>query len=81
VTGGGGLGDPLQREAIRTQRRSWLAEDPERVRRAYLAGEIDMLDVIRHYGVILDRTDMTVLPETSREFRSMLARRSVPYWN
>lgn len=69
-----------EREYIRANRRAWLAEEPETVRQKYLAGEIDQLDLIRRYGVILDWQTNEFLPETTREFRAMLQKRSVSYW-
>lgn len=69
-----------EREYIRANRRKWLEEDPEKVREMFLKGEIDYLDVIRRYGVILDRRTLKVLPKTTEQFRAMLKRRTVPYW-
>ena len=38
----------------RAARRGWLAEDAEDVARRYRDGELDVLDLVRHYGVIVD---------------------------
>lgn len=69
-----------ERAAIRAQRRAWLEEDPEVVRKKFLDGEIDLLDVIRRYGVILDLANMTVLKRSTQQFRAMLKRRAAAYW-
>jgi N-methylhydantoinase B len=36
--------------------------------------------LVRHYGVILDWGDGTLLPETTKVFREMLQRRTVSKW-
>ncbi len=69
-----------KRKYIRTNRKVWLAEEPAFVREKYLDGEIDQLDLIRRYGVILDWHNNELLPETTREFRAMLQKRSAAYW-
>ncbi len=68
------------RARIRSERESWLAEDPEAVAKRYRDGELDALDLVRHYGVILDWGDGEVLPKTTETFRQMMARRAVPHW-
>ena len=72
---------PQLRQEISAQRKGWLEEDPEIVRQKLLAGEIDRFDVIRRYGVILDWSDLSPLPESTAQFRAMLKRRAVQYWN
>jgi len=69
-----------EREYIRANRKSWLEEDPEIVAEKLKKGEIDILDAIRRYGVIVDRVTLKVLPNTTRQFREMLKRRTVRYW-
>ena len=64
------------RDSIRAQRRSWLAEDPTAVAAQYRAGQTDMLDVVRRYGVLLDWGDGTLLPRSTEPFRKMMHRRS-----
>jgi N-methylhydantoinase B len=71
---------PRLRQEISSQRRDWLEEDPEVVRQKFLAGEIDRLDLIRRYGVILDWSNMQLLPESTAQFRAMLKRRTLGYW-
>ena len=43
-----------ERAQIRANRRGWLATSPEEVARRYRTGDLDRLDVVRQYGVILD---------------------------
>ena len=38
------------------------------------------MDLIRQYGVIVDWGSGKLLPITTRQFRDMLKRRTVPYW-
>jgi N-methylhydantoinase B len=68
------------RGELRSVRRQRLEEDPEQVRERYLRGEIDQLDLVRHYGVILDWATNELLPKSTEQFRAMLARRAVQYW-
>lgn len=69
-----------ERERIRAERRGWLAADPAGVAARFRAGELDVLDLVRRYGVILDWGSGRLLPETTATFRAMLARRAVAYW-
>jgi len=69
-----------ERERIRSQRPSWLEEDPQAVAARYRSGELDALDLVRHYGVILDWGTGDLLPKTTEQFRAMLRRRMVPHW-
>ena len=39
-----------------------------------------MLDLVRHYGVILDWGTGELLPKTTEQFRAMLRRRMAPHW-
>jgi N-methylhydantoinase B len=70
-----------ERERIRSQRRGWLEEDPAGVAARYRAGELGVLDLVRHYGVILDWGTGELLPKTTEQFRAMLRRRTVPHWD
>jgi N-methylhydantoinase B len=69
-----------ERDAIRRDRRGWLAEDAESVATRYRAGELDHLDCIRRYGVILDWGTGELLPKTTGQFRDMFRRRSASHW-
>ena len=62
------------------ERVGWLAEEPESIAERYRAGELDQLDLIRRYGVILDWGTGELLPRTTEQFRAMLQRRMVPHW-
>ncbi len=69
-----------QRAHIRAHRRGWLEEDPERIAAQYRAGEIDLLDVIRRHGVILDWGTGELFVETTRQHREQMVRRSAAHW-
>jgi N-methylhydantoinase B len=69
-----------ERARIRAARRAWLEEDPEAVAARFRAGELDTLDLVRQYGVILDWATSQLLPETTRTYRAMLKRRSAAHW-
>ena len=58
----------------------WLEEDAESVAERYRDGELDVLDLVRHYGVILDWGTGELLPKTTETFRAMLQRRSASHW-
>ncbi|MFC5993147.1 hydantoinase B/oxoprolinase family protein [Pseudonocardia hispaniensis] len=68
------------RASIAAQRRDWLQEDPQEVARRYRAGELDMLDLVRRYGVILDWGTGELYQRTTEQFRELLQRRSAAYW-
>jgi N-methylhydantoinase B len=71
-------------EAARAQmageRVGWLAEDAESVAQRYRDGDLDVLDLVRHYGVILDWGTGELLPNTTETFRAMVQRRSAGHW-
>jgi N-methylhydantoinase B len=69
-----------ERERIRAQRRSWLDEDPEQIARRYREGDLDVLDLIRQYGVIVDWGTGELLPHTTTMFRAMLRQRAIDHW-
>jgi len=69
-----------ERDFIRKNRKAWLQEDPEAVAQMFRDGEIDILDAIRKYGVIINLKNNTLLPKTTRQFREMLQKRMVPHW-
>ena len=70
-----------KRAWIRAHRRAWLEADPEQVAEQYRSGDITMLDVIRRYGVILDWGTGELFPETTRQHRAQMVRRSAAHWN
>lgn len=69
-----------ERARIASHRKAWLEEDPEQVAARYRAHELDMFDLIRQHGVIVDWGSGELLPKTTATFREMLKRRTVPYW-
>jgi N-methylhydantoinase B len=69
-----------ERARVAAHRRAWLDEDPEKIAARYRARELDMFDLIRQYGVIVDWGSGELLANTTSAFRDMLKRRTVPYW-
>ena len=68
------------REDIAANRHGWLEEDPESVVKRYRDGEIDDYDVIRRYGVICNWGTGELLPNSTRDFRAAMKKRSAAYW-
>tara|TARA_Y100000588_G_scaffold86609_1_gene92099 strand:- start:3648 stop:4355 length:708 start_codon:yes stop_codon:yes gene_type:complete len=68
------------RKAITAQRKGWLEKNPEAVAEEFRRGDIDMYDVIRRYGVICDWGTGELLPNSTRDYRASMQRRSVPNW-
>jgi len=69
-----------EREGIRAQRPAWLDEDPEQIARRYRDGELDVLDLVRQYGVIVAWGTGELLPRTTTMFRDMLRQRTADHW-
>lgn len=69
-----------QRDYIRDNRNEWLREDPEDVVARYQSEELDKLDLIRQYGVILDWSTNELLSRTTEQFRKMLQERAESDW-
>lgn len=69
------------RSAIRAERTSWARTDPETVARMYRDGEIDAMDVVRRYAVILDWKTGALLPRTTEQFRERFEIRTVAHWS
>lgn len=69
-----------QREHIRSNRSNWLQEDPETVTEQYRNGELNELDLIRRYGVIVEWATGELLETTTEQFRGMLQERSESAW-
>jgi N-methylhydantoinase B len=69
-----------ERDRIAAERRGELEEDPESVAARYRAGELDVMDLVRRFGVIVEWGDGTLLPNTTAQFRASLARRTVAGW-
>ncbi|MBC3764238.1 hydantoinase B/oxoprolinase family protein [Quadrisphaera oryzae] len=68
------------RAEIAASRRGWLEADPEELAADYRAGKVDMLDMVRRYGVIVDWGTGELLPETTSQFRDNMRRRSAAGW-
>ena len=68
------------RARIAAERVGWLAEDAEGVAKRYRDGDLDVLDLVRQYGVILDWGTGELLPKTTVTFRAMVQRRAVSHW-
>jgi N-methylhydantoinase B len=69
------------RDEIRSLRKGWLEEDPERVLSMWKSGEIDLLDTIRRYAVIIDLATNELLPTTTAQFREVVQSRSASFWD
>jgi N-methylhydantoinase B len=69
-----------ERDRIDLARTGWLNEDANKIAERYRKGELNALDLIRQYGVIVDWGSGKLLENTTRQFREMLKRRTVPYW-
>jgi N-methylhydantoinase B len=69
------------RAHIRQNRVSWARMDPEIVSRMYQNGEIDELDAVRRYAVILDWGTGEIMENSTRQFRESFEKRSVAGWN
>lgn len=70
----------LERQRIATERRGWLEEDPQSVAGRYQAGELDVYDLVRQYGVIVDWGTGELMPKSTQQYREMLKKRSAAYW-
>ncbi len=68
------------RADMRVKRKGWARMEPSEVSRLYKAGEIDALDAVRRYAVILDWESGEVLPKTTEQFRESYEKRTVAHW-
>jgi N-methylhydantoinase B len=69
-----------ERNQIRRERKHWLEVDPMVVEEKYLNGEIDKLDVIRRYGVIIDYGTNKALLNSTAQYRESMRKRSLAFW-
>ncbi|MEW9672526.1 hydantoinase B/oxoprolinase family protein [Ammoniphilus sp. 3BR4] len=69
-----------EREYIRSNRKNWLTTDISEVQKLYDAREIDRLDLIRRYGVVLDDHTGEILPTSTEQYRETLYKRTLQYW-
>ena len=68
------------RAHIRANRVSWARMDPVTVSEMYKNGEINELDAVRRYAVILDWGTGELMPKSTRQFRESFEKRSVAHW-
>jgi len=68
------------RAEIRAERVNWARMDPQKVAELYKSGDIDSLDAVRRYGVILEWETGELLPKTTAQFRETFERRSISHW-
>ena len=66
---------------IASKRRGWLEVDAEAIAARYRAGELNELDLIRQYGVIVDWGSGELFPKTTNQFRDLIKKRASAYWN
>ena len=69
-----------ERARIASERRGWLEADPEEIARRYREGDLDVLDLVRQYAVIVDWGSGELLPNTTQQFRAMVERRAASKW-
>lgn len=69
------------RREIAKARRGWLAEDPVKVAARYRKGEINNMDMVRRYCVIVDWGTGELLPISTDQFRASVNTRSADHWN
>lgn len=68
------------RTEIRAARRGWLTEPAADVAARFRAGELDVLDVVRRYAVVLDWETGEPLMQSTATFRAMVQRRAAAFW-
>jgi N-methylhydantoinase B len=68
-------GTAALRTEIAAARDGWLSEDPTAVAARLRSGEIDLLDAVRRYGVVIDRHTGEALPRSTVQLRAAIARR------
>jgi N-methylhydantoinase B len=73
-------GTEAARAEQRQTRRARLVEPAEEVARKFRAGVLSVLDVVRHYAVILDWSTGEVLETTTSQFREMFHKRTAAHW-
>ncbi|HWK21888.1 MAG TPA: hydantoinase B/oxoprolinase family protein [Ureibacillus sp.] len=70
----------IERDYIKNNRKKWLTTDPLEVEKLYESGEIDKMDVIRRYGVVMDYTTNKALIKSTQEYRESMVKRSLAFW-
>ncbi|MBU8878495.1 hydantoinase B/oxoprolinase family protein [Bacillus sp. FJAT-29790] len=71
----------IERNYIRKHRKQWLEVDARIVEEQFNNSEIDKLDVLRKYGVIIDYSTNKVLLKSTKQFRESMKQRSLAYWD
>ena len=66
---------------IRENRVAWARSDPEEIAEKYRKGEINSMDAVRRYAVILDWETGDPLLKTTAQFRESFERRSIAHWS
>jgi len=69
-----------EREYIRNNRHRWLETDPIEVEQMYYKDEINQMDVVRKYGVIMDYQTNKALPISTEQYREAMKKRSLAFW-
>ena len=69
------------RAEIRANRVAWARMDPEKVAQMFKDGQINEMDAVRRYAVILDWGTGDLMPKSTEQFRESFERRSVAHWN
>jgi N-methylhydantoinase B len=68
------------RQDIRAKRKDWAATDPHEVSAMYKKGDINALDSVRQYAVILDWESGEVLERSTSQFRESFEKRTLSHW-
>src|SRR5699024_1346941 len=68
-------------EYIQTNREDGINKDAHEVYNMYLKGDIDKLDLIRQYGVIIDYSNNELLEKSTEQFRENYRKRTLSYWD
>lgn len=68
------------RATIAADRRGWLDEDAHDVAARYRAGELDQLDLVRRYGVIVDWGTGELFANTTQQYRELIRERAAQHW-
>ncbi|MEM1266303.1 MAG: hydantoinase B/oxoprolinase family protein [Pseudomonadota bacterium] len=69
------------RSEIRANRVGWARMDPSAVSQMYKDGEINELDAVRRYAVILDWGTGELMERSTAQFRETFERRSIAHWS
>ncbi|MDQ6730548.1 MAG: hydantoinase B/oxoprolinase family protein [Actinomycetota bacterium] len=72
-------------DALRAEQRKSrvgkLNENADSVAERFRSGELDTMDLVRHYGIVLDWGTGELLERTTEQYREMLRRRSAACWS